>query len=150
MITMRKKGTRTLLWYYANDQKTKVVNEIKSCDCFFDIMLVFKEIFLNLIDENDVDNEILEKTFLDFCFEVDTNDQDVFIIFAEDCIVMCEKTIYKEMHFFQKILDRWVMRCLANLSCGRFLIIIKKTQTIYLKINLNLEFLLKKRFFHII
>ena len=47
-------------------------------------MLVFKERFLNLIDENDVDNEILEKTFLDFCFEVDTKDQDIFMIFAED------------------------------------------------------------------
>ena len=93
MITMRKKGTRTLLWYYANDQKTKVVNEIKCCDCFFDIMLVFKERFLNLIDENDVDNEILEKTFLHFCLEVDAKDQDVFMIFAEVCIVMCEKTI---------------------------------------------------------
>ena len=94
MITMRKKGTRALLWYYANDQKTKVVNEINCCDCFFDIMLVFKERFLNWIDENDVDNEILEKTFLDFCFEFDTKDQDVFMIFTEDCIVMCEKTIY--------------------------------------------------------
>ena len=59
VIRMRKLGTRTLLWYYANDQK--VVNEIKCCDCFFDIMLVFKERFLNFIDENDVDNEILEK-----------------------------------------------------------------------------------------
>ena len=49
MITMRKKVTRTLLWYYANDQK--VVNEIKCCDCFFYIMLVFKERFLDLIDE---------------------------------------------------------------------------------------------------
>ena len=77
---MRKKGTRTFLWYYANDQKRKVVNEIKCCDCFFDIMLVFKERFLNLIDENVVDNEILEKTFLDFCLEVDTKDQDVFMI----------------------------------------------------------------------
>ena len=38
--------------------------------------------------------EILEKTFLDFCLEVDTKDQDVFMIFAEDCIVMCEKAIY--------------------------------------------------------
>ena len=57
-------------------------------------MLVFKERFLNLIDENDVDNEILEKTFLDFYLEVDTKDQDVFMIFADDCIVMCEKTIY--------------------------------------------------------
>ena len=57
-------------------------------------MVVFKERFLNLIDENDVDNEILEKTFLDFCLEVDTKDQDVFMIFADDCIVMCEKTIY--------------------------------------------------------
>ena len=77
MITMRKKDTRTLLWYYANDQKTKLVNEIKCCDCFFDIMLVFKEGFLDLIDEND-DNEIPEKTFLDFCLEVDTKDQDVY------------------------------------------------------------------------
>ena len=94
MIRMRKKGTRTLLWYYANDQKTKVVNEIKCCDCFFDIMLVFKERFLNLIDENVVDNEILEKTFIDFCLEVDTKDQDVFMIFADECIVICEKTIY--------------------------------------------------------
>ena len=93
MITMRKKGTRTLLWYYAHDQKTKVVNEIKCCDCFFDIMLVFEERFLNLIGENDVDNEILEKTFLDFCVDVDAKDQDVFMIFAEVCIVMCEKTI---------------------------------------------------------
>ena len=84
MITMRKKGTKTLLWYFANDPKTKVINEIKCCDCFFGIMLVFKERFLNLIDENDVGNEILEKTFLDFCLEVDTKDQDVFMIFAED------------------------------------------------------------------
>ena len=61
---------------------------------FFDIMLVFKERFLDLIDENVVDNEILEKTFLDFCLEVDTKDQDVFMIFADECIVMCEKTIY--------------------------------------------------------
>ena len=90
MITMRKKGTRTLLWYYAHDQK--VVNEIKCCDCFFDIMLVFKERFLDLIGEN-VDNEILEKTFLDFCLQVDTKDRDVFMIFADDCIVMCEKAI---------------------------------------------------------
>ena len=90
---MRKKDTRTLLWYYANDQKTKLVNEIKCCDCFFDIMLVFKERFLNLIDEND-DNEILEKTFLDFRLEVDTKDRDVFMIFADGCIVMCEKAIY--------------------------------------------------------
>ena len=80
MIRMRKKSTRTLLWYYVNDQK--VVNEIKCCDCFFDIMLVFKERFLNLIDENVVDNEILEKTFLDFCLEVDTKDQDVFYDFC--------------------------------------------------------------------
>ena len=90
MITMRKKCTRTLSWYYENDQK--VVNEIECCDCFFDIMLVFKERLLNLIDENDVDNEILEKTLLDFC--LDTKDQDVFMIFADNCIVMCEKTIY--------------------------------------------------------
>ena len=89
---MRKKGTRALLWYYVNDQK--VVNEIKCCDCFFDKMLVFKERFSNLIDENVADNEILEKTFLDFCLEVDTKDQDVFMIFANDCIAMCEKTIY--------------------------------------------------------
>ena len=75
MIGIRKKGTRTLLWYDAKGQK--LVNEIKCCDCFFDIMLVFKERFLNLLDENDVDNEILEKTFLDFCLEVDTKDQDV-------------------------------------------------------------------------
>ena len=80
MIGIRKQGTRTLLWYYANDQK--LVNEIKCCDCFFDIMLVFKERFLNLIDENDVDNEILEKTFLDFCLEVATKDQDVFMDFC--------------------------------------------------------------------
>ena len=40
-------------------------------------MLVFKEGFLDLIDEND-DNEIPEKTFLDFCLEVDTKDQDVY------------------------------------------------------------------------
>ena len=70
MIRIRKKGTRTLLWHDVNDQK--VVNEIKCCDCFFDIMLVFKERFLDLIDEND-DNEILEKTFLDFCL-ADTKD----------------------------------------------------------------------------
>ena len=57
-------------------------------------MLVFKEKFLDLIDENVVDNEILEKTFLDFCLEVDTKDQDVFMIFADECIVMCEKTIF--------------------------------------------------------
>ena len=81
-----------MLWYYVNDQK--VINEIKCCDCFFDIKLVFKERFLDLIGENDVDNEILEKTFLDFCFEVDAKGQDVFMIFADDCIVMCEKTIY--------------------------------------------------------
>ena len=91
MITMRKKGTRTLLWYYANDHK--VFNEIKSCGCFFYIMLVFKERFLDLIDEN-VDNEILEKTFLDFCLQVDTKDRDVFMIFPDHCIVMCEKAIY--------------------------------------------------------
>ena len=62
MIRMRRKSTRTLLWYYVNDQK--VVNEIKCCDCFFNIMLVFKERFLNLIGKNDVDNEVLE-SFLD-------------------------------------------------------------------------------------
>ena len=80
-----------MLWYYVKDQK--VANEIKCCDCFFDITLAFKERFLNLIDENDADNEILEKTFLDFCLEADTKEQDVFMIFADDCIVMCEKTI---------------------------------------------------------
>ena len=53
----------------------------------------FEKTFLNLIGENDVDNEILEKTFLDFCVDVDAKDQDVFMIFAEVCIVMCEKTI---------------------------------------------------------
>ena len=47
-----------------------------------------------MIDENVVDNEILKKTFLDFCLEVDTKDQDVFMIFADDCIAMCEKAIY--------------------------------------------------------
>ena len=96
MIRIRKKSSRTLLWYYVNDQK--VVNELKCCDFFFDIMLVFKERFWNLIGENDVDNEILEKTFLDFCLEVDTKDQHVFMIFVDDCIVMCEKTIYN-YHF---------------------------------------------------
>ena len=129
MITMRKKGTRTLLWYYSNDQERKVVNEIKCCDCFFNIMLVFKERFLNLIDENDVDNEILEETFLDFCFEVDTKDQDVFMIFAENCIVMCEKTIYNyHSGFGFENFDFWdeklCCECLADsfeCSCMYFL-----------------------------
>ena len=114
MIIMRKKGTRTLLWYYANDQKTKVVNEIKCCDCFFDIMLVFKERFLNLIDENVVDNEILEKTFLDFCLEVDTKDQDVFMIFADECIVICEKTIIIILVLDLKMLIFWMRNYLMN------------------------------------
>ena len=84
-------------------------------------MLVFKERFLNLIDENDVDNEILEKTFLDFCLEVDTKDQDVFMIFAEDCIVMCEKTIYnyhsvfgfENLYFLEKDLTHFLSLCFA-------------------------------------
>ena len=112
---MRKKGTRTLLWYYANDQKTKVVNEIKCCDCFFDIMLVFKERFLNLIDENVVDNKILEKTFLDFCLEVDTKDQDVFMIFADECIVICEKLfIIIILVLDLKMLIFWMRNYLMN------------------------------------
>ena len=112
---MIKKGTRTLLWYYANDQKTKVVNEIKCCDCFFDIMLVFKERFLNLIDENVVDNKILEKTFLDFCLEVDTKDQDVFMIFADECIVICEKLfIIIILVLDLKMLIFWMRNYLMN------------------------------------
>ena len=74
-------------------KKQKLLMKSNVVIVFFDIMLVFKERFLNLIDEN-VDNEILEKTFLDFCLEVDTKGQDVFMIFADECIVMCEKTIY--------------------------------------------------------
>ena len=119
MITMRKKSTRTLLWYYANDQKTKVVNEIKCCDCFFNIMLVFKERFLNLIDENYVDNEILEKIFLDFCLEVDTKHQDVFMIFAEDCMVMCEKTIIIILVLDLKILIFGMRNYLMNVWLNR-------------------------------
>ena len=73
-----------------------------------------------MIDENDVDNEILEKIFLDFCFEVDTKDQDVFTIFADDCIVMCEKTIdnyhsgfgFKNFDFWDEKLS---YECLTNL-----------------------------------
>ena len=63
MLTIKKENT--LFWYYA-DQKTNVVNEIKCYDCFFNAMIVFKERFLNLIDDID----ILEKTFLDLCFNI--------------------------------------------------------------------------------
>ena len=78
-----------------------------------------KDTFLNLIDKNVVDNEILEKTFLDFCLEVDTKDQDIFMIFADECIVMCEKTIYKNHSGFEfENFDFWDEKlsyeCLAD------------------------------------
>ena len=51
-------------------------------------MIVFKERFLNLIDDTD----ILEKTFLYLCFNIG-KDLDVFVIFSTECIATCEKAI---------------------------------------------------------
>ena len=100
-------------------KKQKLLMKSNVVIVFFNIMLVFKERFLNLIDENVADNEILEKTFLDFCLEVDTKDQDVFMIFADECIVMCEKTIYNyHSGFGFEIFDFWDEKlsyeCLAD------------------------------------
>ena len=85
MLTIKKENT--LFWYYA-DQKTNVVNKIKCCDCFFNAIIVFKERFLNLIDDID----ILEKTFLYLRFNIG-KDLDVFVIFSTECIATCEKAI---------------------------------------------------------
>ena len=98
---------------------------------FFYIMLVFKERFLDLIDEND-DNEILEKTFLDFSLEADTKDRDIFMIFADDGIVICEKAIYNYhsgLHF--ENFDFWDKKlsyeCLADsIECNCMYFLEKK------------------------
>lgn len=94
---VNNKKENTLFWYHA-DQKTNVVNEIKYCDCFFDAMIVFKERFLNSIDDID----ILEKKFLDFCFNIG-KDWDVFVIFSTECIATCEKAIYN--FDFESVID---------------------------------------------
>ena len=116
-------------------KKQKLLIKSNVVIVFFDIMLVFKERFLNLIDENVVDNEILEKTFLDFCLEVDTKDQDVFMIFADECIVMCEETIYNyHSGFGFENVDFWDEKlsyeCLADsFECNCMYFLEKKSDT---------------------
>ena len=90
-------------------------------------MLVFKERFLNLIGENDI--EILEKTFLDFCLEIDIKDYDIFVIFADSCFATCEKTIcfyhsgfgFENFDFWDKKLSDECLADLVECNCMYFL-----------------------------